>query len=108
MIAAAAATQRAVASSVAPRASSLRRSINSIKPSQSRRGNSTTVKASENDLMEQLMAMLGGGAKGQLVDAKDALPGRQQEMRVVGLYKEPVDPELTVGTFHHVFMTASI
>ena len=41
----------------------------------------TTASASNEDLMEQLMAMLGG-AKGKLVAESDALPGRQEEMRV--------------------------
>ena len=79
MISTVTATQRLV--SVAPR--SVRRAATSKQSSilnnkaQSRRGQSTVTAASDNELMEQLMAMLGGGAKGAMVDEKDALPGRQ-------------------------------
>jgi len=79
-------SQRVVTSSVAPRASALRRGAfasRSAPPSLTlkSRGRATVTGASENDIMEQLRAMLGG-AKGKLVDEKMALPGRQQEMRV--------------------------
>lgn len=109
MISAVATTQRVVVSSVAPRVSSLRRAAanqtprSSIKPS--RRGHSTVAAASENELMEQLMAMLGG-AKGKMVDAKGALPGRQQEMRVENKHyvlgnpiKEPFPDNLETCVF---------
>ena len=90
MISAVAATQRVVVSSVAPRFSSVRRVANRQSSSSrtsricrtTRRGQSTVPSASDNEIMEQLMAMLGGGPKSQMVDEASALPGRQQEMRV--------------------------
>ena len=52
------------------------------------------------------MAMLGGGAKGAMVDEKDALPGRQQEMRVENKHfvlgnpiKEPFPDNLETCVF---------
>ena len=74
-----------VSAVVAPRAASLRRaspqSTRAPLAPQTRR--STTASAGKDeDLMEQLLAMLGGGAKGGIVAESDALPGRQEEMRV--------------------------
>ena len=81
----AAATQRAV-SAVAPR---VRRAVQHRAapthipaPHRGLSRSSVVAKASEDDIMEQLMAMLGGGKKGAMVDEDKALPGRQQAMKV--------------------------
>ena len=76
-----------VSAVVALRASSIRRASKTSAPSArsplrapARVRRATTVSASNEDLMEQLMAMLGG--KPAMVDEASALPGRQEEMRV--------------------------
>jgi peptide-methionine (S)-S-oxide reductase len=79
-----------VTAHVAPRAYSLRRGVPSASKHSGvvsvsrKRGSATTTHAGKDeDLMEQLLAMLGGGGgKSGIVSEKDALPGRQEEMRV--------------------------
>jgi len=79
-----------VTAHVAPRAHSLRRGVPSASKHSGvvsvsrKRGSATTTHAGKDeDLMEQLLAMLGGGGgKSGIVSEKDALPGRQEEMRV--------------------------
>ena len=69
-------------------ASSKRQSTN--KSSSSRKSSSFVTKASadEDELMQKLMAMIGGGApvgrptKGQMVAKENAIKGRDSEMRV--------------------------
>jgi len=63
----------------------------SLSPSSGRKSSSLVTKAGadEDELMQKLMAMIGGGAasggrplKGQMVAKEDAIKGRDSEMRV--------------------------
>jgi hypothetical protein len=75
-----------VSAVVAPRAAPLRRASPGSKPHRSplrapARTSTVASAGKDEDLMEQLLAMLGGNKPG-MVTEKDALPGRQEEMRV--------------------------
>ena len=72
-------------------ASSKRQSTNKSSSSSSRKSSSSFVTkagADEDELMQKLMAMIGGGApvgrptKGQMVAKENAIKGRDSEMRV--------------------------
>ena len=75
-----------VSAVVAPRAVPLRRASPGSKPLRSPlraplRTSTVASAGKDEDLMEQLLAMLGGNKPG-VVSESDALPGRQEEMRV--------------------------
>ena len=75
-----------VSAVVAPRAAPLRRASPGSKPLRSplrapARTSTVASAGKDEDLMEQLLAMLGGNKPG-VVSESDALPGRQEEMRV--------------------------
>ena len=75
-----------VSAVVAPRAVPLRRASPGSKPLRSPlraplRTSTVASAGKDEDLMEQLLAMLGGNKPG-MVSESDALPGRQEEMRV--------------------------
>jgi peptide-methionine (S)-S-oxide reductase len=104
----AAATQRAV-SAVVPR---VRRAVQHRAAhtpfSRGIHRSSVVTKASkeEQDMMDQLLAMLGGGKKDALIAEDKALPGRQQEMKVTNKHfvlgnpiKEPFPDNLETCVF---------
>jgi len=75
-----------------------------VKPS---RGKSVVTHASNSELMDQLMAMMGG-SKGQMVDKDRALPGRQQEMQVTNKHYvlgNPIKAPFPEGLESCVFAT---
>jgi len=111
MISAAAASARVIASApvASLRAAKPARASAPLRvsPRSPSRGRAIATRASENELMEQLMAMLnGGGAKSALIDEKDALPGRKEEIKVTNKHyvlgnpiKEPFPDNLETCVF---------